>query len=242
LNASALAFRFRFWVLVGIFALGFAAPWDRWIDLGGGRTAWLLVASWLARYGWLSFSNATICVLVLGIAVAIAAAGLRTWGTAYLGGGVVQDRRMHAGVVADGPYRRVRNPLYVGTWLHTLALAMLMPPSGAAFAIIATAAFLLVLIRGEESFLTASLGAPYAEYKRLVPRLMPALRARVAAGARQPRWAQAVLAEIYMWGVAGSFAVLGWRYNALLLTKCVVVSLGVSLVARAFTMQARPAA
>jgi len=28
--------------------------------------------------------------------------------------------------------------------------------------------------------------------------------------------------------------VVGWRYNAFLLIKCVVVSLGVSLVARAF--------
>ena len=45
---------------------------------------------------------------------------------------------------------------------------------------------------------------------------------------------QAVLGEIYMWGVAGSFAIAGWRYDAVLLMKCVVVSLGVSLVARAF--------
>jgi hypothetical protein len=45
-----------------------------------------------------------------------------------------------------------------------------------------------------------------------------------------------------MWGVTASFAVLGWRYNAFLLTKCVLVSLGVSLVVRAFQMQDRPAA
>jgi hypothetical protein len=49
---------------------------------------------------------------------------------------------------------------------------------------------------------------------------------------------QAAVGEIYMWGVAGSFAVLGWRYNAFLLTKCVVISLGVSLVARAFPLSA----
>jgi len=37
-------------------------------------------------------------------------------------------------------------------------------------------------------------------------------------------------------GVALSFAVFGWRYNAFLLTKCVLVCFGISLVARAFTM------
>jgi uncharacterized membrane protein len=51
-----------------------------------------------------------------------------------------------------------------------------------------------------------------------------------------------VLAEIMMWGVTVSFAVLGWRYNAFLLTKCVLVWLGVSLVVRAFRTQDRPTA
>jgi hypothetical protein len=49
----------------------------------------------------------------------------------------------------------------------------------------------------------------------------------------KPRWRQAITGEIYMWGVAGSFAFAGWRYNASLLTQCVLVSLGVGLVVRA---------
>jgi hypothetical protein len=48
----------------------------------------------------------------------------------------------------------------------------------------------------------------------------------------------AVLSEIYMWGVAVSFAALGWRYNAALVTQGVLVSLGVALVARAFVPKA----
>ena len=42
-----------------------------------------------------------------------------------------------------------------------------------------------------------------------------------------------------MWGVAGSFAVAGWRYNAALLIQCVLVSLGVSLVLRALGPRAK---
>jgi len=121
-----------------------------------------------------------------------------------------------------------------------------MPPSGAVFAIVAIGVLQLLLIRGEERFLAAKQGEPYAQYRMLVPRIVPALRgprvAELARGAARPRWAQAVLAEIYMWGVALSFAVLGWQYNARLLMQCVLVSLGVAMIMRAATMQQRPAA
>jgi hypothetical protein len=42
------------------------------------------------------------------------------------------------------------------------------------------------------------------------------------------------LGAIYYWGVAISFAALGWRYNAFLIIQGVVISLGVSLIARVF--------
>ena len=44
---------------------------------------------------------------------------------------------------------------------------------------------------------------------------------------------QALLGEIYMWGVALTFLVVGWRYDAALLIQGVIVSLGISLIARA---------
>jgi len=72
--------------------------------------------------------------------------------------------------------------------------------------------------------------------------LLPALRPRIAASGARARWTQAVLAEIMMWGVTVSFAVLGWRYNAFLLTKCVLVWLGFHLWCGRFRTQNRPAA
>lgn len=252
MKADELLFRFRFAAHAVIYTLGFWAPWDRWAEIDGSRTTWLALAGWLARSQWLSFSGATIAVLAVGIVCAWLGAWLRTWGTAYLGGAVVQGAQMLGaganglGMVADGPYRYLRNPLYLGTWMHTFALALLMPPSGAVFAIVAIGVLQLLLIRGEERFLAAKQGEPYAQYRMLVPRIVPALRgprvAELARGAARPRWAQAVLAEIYMWGVALSFAVLGWQYNARLLTQCVLVSLGVAMIMRAATMQQRPAA
>jgi len=128
----------------------------------------------------------------------------------------------------------VRNPLYLGTILHTLALALLMPPSGAVFCIVVVWILELRLIGAEEAFLTARQGESYLAYQRAVPRLLPALAARVPASAVQPRWSFALLGELYFWGVAVSFAVAGWRYNAQLILQGVIVSLGVYLISLAF--------
>jgi protein-S-isoprenylcysteine O-methyltransferase Ste14 len=233
MKASAFEFRFRFLILAAIFFLGFAAPWNYWLHLDSIRT-WQLLASWPARGGWLSFSAATIAVLLLGILCALIGALLRTWGTAYLSPSVVQDHAMHGeGVIAAGPYRYLRNPLYLGTLFHTFALALLMAPTGAVFCILAVSLFQLRLIAAEESFLTTKLGEPYLAYSAAVPRLMPAFTPRVPAPVLQPRWTLAFLGEIYMWGVVATFAVFGWRYNSILLIKGVLISLGISFIIRA---------
>jgi protein-S-isoprenylcysteine O-methyltransferase Ste14 len=241
MRASAFEFRIRFYLHLVIYVLGFVAPWDYWLHVdpaGPNAHSWGTLAALLAKTGAMGIGDAFDLLLVLGIVCACAGAGLRTWGSAYLGASVVQDGAMHTGsaggVIADGPYRHLRNPLYVGTFLHTLALALLMPASGAVFTILAIGLVQVRLILGEESFLTAKLGAAYAAYCALVPRIVPTLRVKVAGSGARPAWLQAVLGESYMWGVAGSFAIAGWWYNGLLLIRCVVISLGVSLVLRAW--------
>ncbi len=234
MKVSALEFRLRYLIHAVIYLIGFTAPWNNWVQLDSIRT-WQLLASWPARNGWLSFSAATIAVLVVGILLALTGAILRTWASAYLGASVVQSRAMHGDeVVADGPYRHVRNPLYLGTFIHTFALALLMPPSGALFCVLAIGFFQLRLIAGEERFLTAKLGATYIAYCASVPRLLPAMTPRVPPSATHPSWLTAFMAEIYMWGVVFSFTVLGWRYNSFLIIKGVLISLGVSMIVRAF--------
>jgi protein-S-isoprenylcysteine O-methyltransferase Ste14 len=214
MKASPLEFRFRFLIHAIIYFLGFTAPWNYSLHLDSIRT-WQFLAAWLARNGWLTFSAATIAVLVLGILFAFTAAFLRTWASAYLGTSIVQAPDMHGKeVVAAGPYRYLRNPLYLGIFIHTLALALLMPPTGAIFSILAIGFFQLRLIAGEESFLTTKLGESYVAYCAKVPRLVPALTPRVPASTIQPKWPIAFLGEIYMWGV--------------------VISLGISLIVRAF--------
>jgi protein-S-isoprenylcysteine O-methyltransferase Ste14 len=245
-KASPLEFRFRYLLHCIIFILGFTAPWNYAVHLdppGPNAHIWGILAAQLSRIGMPNIVDAFNLLLALAIVCALSGAWLRTWGSAYLGAAVVQSHDMHTGqatgVIEDGPFRHVRNPLYLGTFLHTLALSLLMPASGALFCIFAIAILQLRLILAEEPFLLMQLGAPYAAYLARVPRLLPSLRPRMAAGGLVPRWPQAVLGEIYMWCVAASFAFFGWRYNAWLLVQCVLVSLGISLVARAFVPRAK---
>jgi protein-S-isoprenylcysteine O-methyltransferase Ste14 len=234
MKATALEFRLRFVLGLITYVLGFFAPWNSFLHLDSIGT-WQFLAAWPARNGWIGFSAATIAILVFGILCALAGAFLRTWANAYLDPSIVQAGAMYGdSVVAAGPYRHLRNPLYLGTMIHTFALALLMPPSGAIFSIVVIAFIQLRLIAAEESFLTAKLGAPYLEYRARVPRLFPSFIARVPASAAQPNWLTAILSEIYMWGVFVSFALLGWRYNSVLIIKGVLISLGVSLIVRAF--------
>ena len=234
MKVTALEFRLRTLIHGVIYVLGFTAPWDRWLHLDSVRT-WQYVAAWVARSGWLSFSAATQAVLAVGILFAFAGAIWRTWASAYLGAPVVYSGSMHGTrMVTGGPYRRTRNPLYLGLMLHTVALGLLMPPSGAVVALVLVVLYDLRLAIGEESFLREKLGEPYREYVRQVPRLFPALRPRLPETSAKPSWGWAFLSEIYMWGVVVSFVALGWRYNSLLIMQGVLVSLGLSLVVRAF--------
>jgi protein-S-isoprenylcysteine O-methyltransferase Ste14 len=241
MKASALEFRFRLWIAVTIYALGFVAPWDwRWHVDGTGPNAhvWAKFAVLLSRNGLMNIGAAFNVVLMAGIVLAALGAWMRTWGSAYLGVDVMSDSAMRSdAVVADGPFRHLRNPLYVGTWMGTLALGLLMPVSGAVFTIVLIVLFQMRLIFAEEAFLREKLAVAYEAYCAKVPRLLPALSARVAASGTRPQWGRAALAEIFLWGMAASFTVVGWRYDADLLLRCVLVWFGVSMIVRALQPQ-----
>jgi protein-S-isoprenylcysteine O-methyltransferase Ste14 len=247
-NVSNFVFRVRYALHFVIFLLGFTAPWNLLLHLdpvGINAHAWGLLAQNLHNLGLGSYLDETRAFLLAGIVLACAGALLRTWGAAYLGSNIVKSDTFHAsadtavsdGILKDGPFAHLRNPLYVGTFLHTLALSLLMPPTGALFAIAAIAGLQSWLIAAEETFLRQTLGTPYLAYCALVPSIVPSLRARIPASGSRPRWPQAILGETYFWGVALALALGGWFYNPALLTQCVVVSVGVSLVARAFVGQ-----
>ena len=129
MRATKLEFQLRMAINAAIIVLGLWAPWiDGW---GFGKR--IPVLEWLplelSRLGLFSFTVASPVIIVVASLLAAIGAILRIWGTAYLGPATVHNVQMKAGaVMADGPYRYVRNPLYLGVWFMVAAMAFLMPP------------------------------------------------------------------------------------------------------------------
>jgi protein-S-isoprenylcysteine O-methyltransferase Ste14 len=235
MKASALLFRYRMVINLVIIVLGFWTPWIQYLGLGSR----ILLLEWLAlelsRTGLLSFTVATPVIIVWGALVAALGAVIRIWGAAWLGHGVVLDAQMQASTLtADGPFRYVRNPLYLGIGCMFAALALIMPATGAVFVLIAAPLFLFSLIRGEEAFLTAQFGDSYRAYMLAVPRLIPRLRTTLRPSGNKPHWLQAVLSEINPIGVFITIAFLSWTYDTQLMMRAIAVTFGVSLIVRAF--------
>jgi hypothetical protein len=144
---------------------------------------------------------------------------------------------MQAGtVMADGPYRFVRNPLYLGLVCIVGAITLLMPPTGALFVAVAMPLHMLGLTLGEEAFLTRRLGAPYEAYLSAVHRFVPRLRGAPQPTGRKPHWLRAVLTELTPIGIFLAFAILSWKYDYRLMGKAIVVSFGVGLIGRALVL------
>jgi protein-S-isoprenylcysteine O-methyltransferase Ste14 len=238
---KATRFEFRFRLAIGFlsYCLGFGLPWLIY-HAGGPRvtSTWLELSGALARTHLLSLQYATVLVTLLALLFAAAGGALRVWGAAYIGTGIMTSGVMHAqSVLAAGPYRHVRNPLYFGSFVFCFAVAILMAPLGAIIFLVAIFVQILRLILGEEAYLTAQQGHAYIAYKTRVPRLIPTLAPRVPASTSNPRWARAILAESYPVAMTLCFAVLAWRYNVDLLIRALIICFGASLVVRGFIVE-----
>lgn len=212
LRATRLEFRLRFWIIAAIFFLGFSL---RALDPVNAAVALVRL---LAPAGFAAGADRDLLALhgvfAFGALLAFAAAALRTWAAAYLDSSVVHDGSLHAeGVVADGPFRFVRNPFYLGTVLLAAGMALLASRLGWVVIVGAMVLFTLRLIGREEAELTASQGESYAAYKAAVPRVLPALLPRVPRSSARPRWGQAFLGESFMWSFALALAAFAATYD-----------------------------
>lgn len=140
----------------------------------------------------------------------VLAALLRTWASAYLQAAVVYASQVKTQtLVADGPYRYLRNPLYFANLLLAIGMGSIASRSGCVLMFAGMWLFCYRLILREEGELQSSQTVSYDAYKRAVPRLWPSARPRVASSGRPAKWADGFNAECWYWGFAlgmGSFA------------------------------------
>ena len=116
--------------------------------------------------------------LALGAVIALAGEALRLWGSGHL----EKTRTLATG----GPYAHTRNPLYLGSVLLALGLAVAAASPWVAGA---AAAYLLAfypsVIREEEAYLRDKFGPDYGAWAAAVPLFLPRLR---PAGPRASRF------------------------------------------------------
>jgi protein-S-isoprenylcysteine O-methyltransferase Ste14 len=159
-----------------------------------------------------------------GAALLFLAAMLRTWATAYLRAEIVHDASQHSeALVADGPYRYVRNPLYLANLPMAAGIGVMASRLGWLFLVLAIWLFVYRLILREEDGLLQSQGQSYRAYLKAVPRFWPAFRPCLPSGGSQPLWGQAIAAEMIFWLFGAAVLCFAFTLN-IKLTGIVFVS------------------
>lgn len=145
--------------------------------------------SWLARSrGWISLAVliplGAIAVLskpivpidswsdfafeLFGCVLFTAGVWVRWWATLYIGGRKTDE------LVCEGPYSICRNPIYLGTFLLTLAVAVLLESLTLTIGVILVSVFYFSMtVSVEEQRLLRIHGSAFTEYCRQVPRIIP---------------------------------------------------------------------
>ena len=119
-------------------------------------------------------ASSSVVLLWLGLLTVVFGEFLRLTAVRHIGT-ISRTRTDRLGpLVASGPFRWVRNPLYIGNAVLWIGLALVAQLPW----LVAPIAFLLALeyhsiVRWEEQLLAERLGQPYRDYMRTVPRWIP---------------------------------------------------------------------
>ncbi len=131
--------------------------------VAGGVAHWLcpipLLPPWPAR--------------IAGVLLAIAAASLVTWAKRSMerAGTNIKPSLPTTAIVAAGPYRYTRNPMYLSLCMLHLGLGLLLNGTLAVLFLVPLALTLhFGVIKREERYLAAKFGEPYLAYQRHVRR------------------------------------------------------------------------
>lgn len=220
MRATEVEFRQRFWFIGGIFWLGFFCyAFDR-------QTAGVAVAQLLWRraadFNSPAFLRLLHVVFAFAAFLCILCCLIRTWAAAYLRSSVVHDHALHSeSLVADGPFRYVRNPLYLGGVLLAAGIGFLASRTGWFVMTFGLLFFYYRLIWREEAALNASQGESFRKYCAAVQQFFPALRARVPSSGAKQRWGQAFGGEMFIWGFAAGVTAFAITLNQ---TLCWIIT------------------
>jgi len=159
------------------------------------------IVDWLAkRWRTMATDNSYRLIFAFGALLLALAGFLRTWGTSYLQVEVMRDSLVHTEkLLADGPYRHVRNPLYLGNIFMAVGIGLMASRIGFLVLSRGMTVFVIRLLLREEAELLRDQGEPYRRYCVAVPRLVPSLTSRVPPAGTVPHWSPGFRAELMYW-------------------------------------------
>jgi len=196
-SATRFEFEYRFWIICAIYFVAFALSiFD--------HTPFIVALRHLIAPSITSHTTeaATFARIAIGIGALLVFAGasLRTWAAAYLHSAIVHDASQHSeALVADGPFRHTRNPLYLGNIPMAAGIGVLASRTGFVFLVLANWIFVYRLIFREEEALLRTQGESYRAYLKAVPRFWLSLKPSIPASGRAPQWKQAFAGESFVW-------------------------------------------
>lgn len=209
MRSSPWWYRYRALVFFSIYYVGFAGWYALPASHGHEALPSFIV---LARaLHWSSFALAWTAT-----AVTLAGALVRLWGSSYLQPDVVWNpNAVQSRLLVDGPFRYVRNPLYLGSFVMAFGIGSLAPIGGWIVIVLLAAAFSAMLARHESNGMRERYGAVYDAYAATVPAFVPRLfPARVEGSVLgKPSITAGIRAEAYSFGFAAgmlAFTVSGY--------------------------------
>ncbi|MDD5135547.1 MAG: isoprenylcysteine carboxylmethyltransferase family protein [Phycisphaerae bacterium] len=123
----------------------------------------------IALFVWRSWEDHSIrdfAVEWSGYILLLAGISLRMWSTLYIG------QRKSKKLITDGPFSMCRNPLYFGSLLMAIGIALCFENLILLiFVLVVLVPIHLLVILSEEEQLLKNFGTAYEEYKKQVPRL-----------------------------------------------------------------------
>jgi protein-S-isoprenylcysteine O-methyltransferase Ste14 len=241
------AFRHR-GALLGL-VYGLSAMLSTWIDRAGlwpgtpfDHFLALDRGFWLGRLSDPAPAPGLAWEMAVPVAFLAVCFALRAWGTSYLRGHVMADREMHSDrLIVAGPFRWVRNPLYLGNLFMAAAFGLLLPPPGLLLIVGGHLAVLGWLSHVEGQGLRERHGAAYEDYARRVHAFWPKPPGPGVPNAPvQPDWRNGLATESWHLGFAVYLVSLAVRNQAGTWVGVALV-IGVMFVNRSRNRRARAA-
>jgi protein-S-isoprenylcysteine O-methyltransferase Ste14 len=176
---------------------------DTVVDARTESVSWLRrVARWRVPLGFvcsavvLWLARPTVASLLLGFSVAVLGEAFRVWAAGHL----EKSRE----VTSSGPYRLTRHPLYLGSTVMALGIAIAARHVGVwVIAVVYVVVMIGSAIRSEETFLRGRFGGDYDAYRAGALR-DDTRRFSLARAMRNREWRAMV-------GVGVGFALLGLK-------------------------------